>query len=492
MNEIYQSHFEDYEQYKKQFDGVMKRTVGNFVSIGYLLTVARDTNILQMSGYSTMSEFAEKEYNLSESQASRFISIYEKYGDGIGNLLPEYRDHSYSLLCEMITLPETIAQEITSDYSREDIRDLKRELADEQKTSDIEILLEGKPEEPVLFAMLKEYLHSDPSTFMQARNACMNVMKTPIGQVLDALAPDGIGIVGARVQGIGRLMLSFKGEHEIPVLINPRSGIRREVPWSETAEVLKEVTKAGESISIENAWEQRYGEPFPSEQAQEEPKAEQTEKLAKEKTKEKKVKIAPAQKEKVNEKKTSKKRTEESADGGNDTSDLQGRSPDDGQKDVLVLNTGEEVESEKQKAESRTLYHEQLKDEQHDELHEDNSGDVESVENKGSVAEDAISDAESQIIDNFADTMVRAITAAVNGTEDPEVIRENNEQLERAFRFIDSLIDELTTYDKISIKKTALSEVKNVWNQLERLRNRQNVGDNADDFTHKSEWEGEK
>ena len=77
MNEIiYQK---SYKEYKAELDGVLQRTAEGFVQIGYLLKVARDTNILEESGYKSVAEFAEAEYNLNKTQVSRFISINDKF-----------------------------------------------------------------------------------------------------------------------------------------------------------------------------------------------------------------------------------------------------------------------------------------------------------------------------------------------------------------------------------------------------------------------------
>ena len=79
MNEImYQK---SYEEYKAELDGELQRSAESFVRIGYLLKVARDTNILEESGYKSVAAFAEAEYNLNKTQVSRFISINDKFSE---------------------------------------------------------------------------------------------------------------------------------------------------------------------------------------------------------------------------------------------------------------------------------------------------------------------------------------------------------------------------------------------------------------------------
>ena len=44
-----------YQEYKAELDNVLEKTAEGFVRIGYLLKVARDTNVLAESGYSTVT-----------------------------------------------------------------------------------------------------------------------------------------------------------------------------------------------------------------------------------------------------------------------------------------------------------------------------------------------------------------------------------------------------------------------------------------------------
>ena len=67
-----------YSEFKEQLDTELKKSVESFVRIGYLLKIARDTEILYESGYLSVVEFAKAEYNLSKDQVSRFIAINDK------------------------------------------------------------------------------------------------------------------------------------------------------------------------------------------------------------------------------------------------------------------------------------------------------------------------------------------------------------------------------------------------------------------------------
>lgn len=71
-----------YQEYKAAVDTELQRSAESFVRIGYLLKVARDTDILSGSGYGSVNEFADAEYNLDKSQVSRFIRINDEYSEG--------------------------------------------------------------------------------------------------------------------------------------------------------------------------------------------------------------------------------------------------------------------------------------------------------------------------------------------------------------------------------------------------------------------------
>ena len=76
MNELT---YGSYQEYKEALDRELNRTAEGFVKIGYLLKIARDTDILKESGYHSLTEFAQAEYNLDPSQVSRFIAINDRF-----------------------------------------------------------------------------------------------------------------------------------------------------------------------------------------------------------------------------------------------------------------------------------------------------------------------------------------------------------------------------------------------------------------------------
>lgn len=126
MEEYTQITLEQWVQWKEDIRRKLQETAGNFVYIGYRLKQIRDSGMFD--GCEDIFEFARKEYGLTESTVSRFISINEEYSEG-GNSLElraEFRGLNYSILSEMLTLPEQDRQLITEKTTVKDIRELKR------------------------------------------------------------------------------------------------------------------------------------------------------------------------------------------------------------------------------------------------------------------------------------------------------------------------------------------------------------------------------
>ena len=238
-----------YKGFKAKFDFVMNKTASYFVEIGQMLKEARDTDILSGSGYTGMGEFAAKEYGLRPDQTSRFTAIAEKFGDGRGDLLPEYASHGYTKLSEMLTLPDAVAEAIPPELSREDIRAIKDEIQKEKDTTPLEVMMEGTPEEDELKAMLRAYFEGRPEEAGRAKGTEAKHDPDPgvdlRGYVLEALAPTGIGVLQSRPEGMGRVLLSFGGLDRLPLLTIVRRDECRDVAWPTVwyamCEVLREM-----------------------------------------------------------------------------------------------------------------------------------------------------------------------------------------------------------------------------------------------------------
>lgn len=206
--------YNTYEEYKAQLDRAITETTQDFVVIGHLLMQARDTDILSSSGYTSMGDFARSEYGLDESVTSRFINIAEKYGDGSGRLKAEYTAYTYSKLGEMLTLPSEVAAIVTPDMTVKEIREIKSEVQEEEKISDVEVMIEAanQPERDILEEFFKLYLENRPEEFIALGKA------EDTEDVYDILAPQGRATLIARVPGTGKIMISIESMEDVKVV----------------------------------------------------------------------------------------------------------------------------------------------------------------------------------------------------------------------------------------------------------------------------------
>ena len=62
--------YRTYGQFKQAFDQEIRSQADAFIRMGYLLKVARDTDILAESKYRTIAEFARGEYGLTRMTPS--------------------------------------------------------------------------------------------------------------------------------------------------------------------------------------------------------------------------------------------------------------------------------------------------------------------------------------------------------------------------------------------------------------------------------------
>ena len=127
MEEFHQITIQEYLDWKEDLRRRLAEAANNFVGIGYRLKQIRDSKGYEQDGYTSVFDFAEKEFGISSSQASRFMAINDKFSKGGNSLeMPEEFTHlGPSKLSEMLTLPESDYQYITEGTTREQIRELK-------------------------------------------------------------------------------------------------------------------------------------------------------------------------------------------------------------------------------------------------------------------------------------------------------------------------------------------------------------------------------
>lgn len=245
-----------YSQYKAELDNELQKAAESFVKIGYLLKVARDTNILEESGYKTVAEFAAAEYNLDKTQVSRFISINDKFSENgySDHLLPEYKGFGYAKLTIMLQLPTAINEELTPNYTKADIQAIRDEVVAEAKVTDIERMIEGSNEGDPLISQIIFWLgKANPTLYMQIGERMTSESWT-IEDVKELMAPNDEATYSVRIPG-GRYMLMLS--KEAARIVNVRTGEKEAAGWETIGQQWKAITGS------EEKWERLYEESFP-------------------------------------------------------------------------------------------------------------------------------------------------------------------------------------------------------------------------------------
>lgn len=276
--------YASYADYKAAVDEELKKSAESFVRIGYLLKVARDTDILKESGYCNVNDFAWHEYKLEKTQVSRFIRINDEFSEGgySAVLQERYRGIGYAKLAIMLTLPTAVNEELSANYSKAEIQTVKEEIEAEKTISDLEVMLESKNPDQRDLAFMTKFMHQlghdDAQLYLKLFEATDELVykehegdNTPmIKKVMDVLAPSGEGIHTVRIPGEGRKMLSLKGAETDPVVIDIRSNEKKSCSWYELLSAIQ-YNQIG-MVSVKESWEMVYKEDFP---VKEEPKKEE-------------------------------------------------------------------------------------------------------------------------------------------------------------------------------------------------------------------------
>lgn len=258
-----------YREYKAELDSELQKTAEGFVRIGYLLKVARDTNVLAESGYKTVAEFAQAEYSLDKTQVSRFISINDKFAEGgySERLQAKYQGFGYAKLTLMLQLPDAVNEALTPSYSKAEIQSIKEEVDEEKKVSDIEVCLEasGAPEEEGTFIerIVKQLLHDEPGMFTELHGEAFGC-SVNMQHFQRIMAPAGEKTYSVRLAGVGRILLILNDGSDNRA-VNSRTGEFEEVTWQQLRDAVEKLTGLKECTgkTSEERWSELFGELYP-------------------------------------------------------------------------------------------------------------------------------------------------------------------------------------------------------------------------------------
>lgn len=128
VKEFVQLTIDDYMRYKNQLMQELNNLANGFICAGYYLKKIRDSEAYRNDGYENIYEFAKKEYGITRTVASRFMSINDRFSKGGYSLelMEQYKGLGSSRLTEMLTLDVADHEMVTNVTRIEDIRELKR------------------------------------------------------------------------------------------------------------------------------------------------------------------------------------------------------------------------------------------------------------------------------------------------------------------------------------------------------------------------------
>ena len=257
--------FAKYPDLEKAADRTAAKIKEGFMEMGYILKVARDTDILAGSGYLNHEEFAEKRYGLDKGTVSRYIRIVERFSvGGNSHVLQEgYKNIGFAKLSLMLHMPDAIAEEITESYSKQEVQAIKDEIDAERAVSDIEVAIEdaGIPEAEKTGSLLDKAVRQlgreQPELYRKMHDVCWDTDGSLMDAVIEILAPQGDAIFMVRIPGTGRLMISISGD--AASVTNVRSGEKEKYTAADVRNAVMGIIHGG---GAEASWQQEYGEPM--------------------------------------------------------------------------------------------------------------------------------------------------------------------------------------------------------------------------------------
>lgn len=266
MNQI--EYKKPYSDFKSELDTEIKQVANGFVKIGFLLKVARDTDVLYESGYKTVAEFAHAEYGLTKDVVSRWIAINDKFSENgySDKLQDKYTEYGVAKLGEMLTMPDEVIEQMDPSLTRSDLQEVKKEIQEEQKTTDLEVLMEPKEksvaEKSMAFQSMYLFWSRRPRAYRKMYKLAINA-DTVSDNIVDLIAPSGVLIAFERISGIGKIIISIKGDDDKATFTNTRHGETEECSINGILDMFREAFRPCLAIKPEEAWKNTYKENFP-------------------------------------------------------------------------------------------------------------------------------------------------------------------------------------------------------------------------------------
>lgn len=129
MNELYKWYEHvTYQEAKNILQKKMNVMKKNFIAVGYYMKYIRDNELFREDRYESIWEFAEDNYGIRKSTASRWMSMNDRFSLG-GNspiLADEFKGFEKSQLQEMLYLDDKQIETVTPDMTVKEIREVRK------------------------------------------------------------------------------------------------------------------------------------------------------------------------------------------------------------------------------------------------------------------------------------------------------------------------------------------------------------------------------
>lgn len=207
--------FAGYPEFEAAADRAAGKIKEGYMEMGYILKLARDTDILAGSGYRGHEEFGAERYGLDKGTVSRYIRIVERFSVG-GNshvLREHYRNMGFSKLSIMLHMPDAVSEQLMESLSKAEVAAVREEVEAEERISEIELAIERgqetgdpEPEGTTLDRTMLRLGKEQQELYRKLWNVFYSGAGARAG---DTLAPQGNAVYMVRIPGTGRMMLAI-------------------------------------------------------------------------------------------------------------------------------------------------------------------------------------------------------------------------------------------------------------------------------------------
>lgn len=257
----------EYQMLEATMDMLAYRLAETFVVMGYLLKRARDTNILVGSKYKSVTEFAWDRYQLHKDQVSRYIAINDRFSEN-GNspkLQKQFERFGLAKLQEMLLLPDSIIAELSPEMTKAQIQDIKKAVQEENKRTDIEVMLE--PLEAEYLSTMPEkalykYFQNKTDKYEAVYDiACRVKYGTPAKDALVmTMAPSGLMNEFVRPSGMRQILISLDAETGVFTFTNSVSGEKEQINSEEFIKIFNRLFTPAYAKDLKLTWKLVYNE----------------------------------------------------------------------------------------------------------------------------------------------------------------------------------------------------------------------------------------